>query len=92
LAVFGLLASLLGFLAALGFRYGIGAGLGFAFFGSSFVRGDFCLGVFLGFLFHGHDASFFGGFDDFAGGGYDVFLVALARVDLFRVAEAAVRP
>jgi len=47
----------------------------------------FCLGVFLGFLFHGHDASFFGGFDDFAGGGYDVFLVALARVDLFRVAE-----
>src|SRR6266480_3795842 len=84
---FGLLASLLGFLAALTFSYGVGAGLGFAFFGGSLVRGDFCLGVFLGFLFHGHDAGFFGGFDDLAGGSYDGFLVALARVNLFRVAE-----
>jgi len=84
---FGLLASLLGFLTALRFRYGVGVGLGFAFFGGSLVRGDSCLSIFLGLLLYGHDASFFGGFDDLAGGSYDVFLLALARVNFFRVAE-----
>src|SRR6266478_3914733 len=83
----GLLASSLGFLAALSFSYGIGAGLGFAFFGGFLVPGDFCVGVFFGFLLHGHDAGFFGGLHDFAGGGDDGFLVALARVDFFGVAE-----
>src|SRR6266852_4344144 len=73
--------------AALSFSYGIGAGLGFAFFGGFLVPGDFCVGVFFGFLLHGHDAGFFGGLHDFAGGGDDGFLVALARVDFFGVAE-----
>src|SRR6266568_2987732 len=67
--------------AALPFSDGIGAGLGFAFFGGFLVPGDFCVGVFFGFLFYGHDAGFFGGLHDFAGGGDDGFFVALAPVD-----------
>src|SRR6266446_4600162 len=84
---FRLLASSLGLLAALSFSYGVGAGLGFAFFGGFLVPGDFCVRVFFGFLLHGHDAGFFGGLHDFAGGGDDEFLVALAAVDFFGVAE-----
>src|SRR6266568_3156144 len=83
----GLLARFLGVLATLHFSDGSGAGLGFAFFGGFLVPGNFRVGVFFGFLFYGHDAGFFRGFHDFAGGGDDGFLVALAPVDFFRVPE-----
>src|SRR5260370_1057997 len=69
------------------FSDGIGAGFSFAILGGSLFRGDSGLGVFLGFLFYSHDAGFFGGLHDFAGGGDDGFLVALAAVDFFGAAE-----
>src|SRR5260370_17531020 len=69
------------------FSDGIGAGFSFAILGGFLFGGDSGLGVFLGFLFYGHDAGFFRGLHDFAGGGDDGFLVALAAVDFFGVAE-----
>ena len=77
---FRLQASLLGVLAALDFSGGL-------FFGSFFLGGDFGLRVLFGFLFYGHHARFFRGFDNFARGGFDRFFLALAAVDVFGVFE-----
>src|SRR6266850_6485736 len=84
---FGLCASLISFLAALDFGSGVRASPGFAVFGGSFFGGDFGLRVFFGLLLHSHDASFFGGADRFARGGFDGFFVALASVHFFGVAK-----
>src|SRR4029077_19315429 len=79
--------SLIVFLTALDFGGGVRAGPGFAVFGGSLLCGDFGLRVFFGLLFYGHDASFLGGADGFARGGFDGFFVALATVHFFGVAE-----
>jgi len=76
-----LLASLLGFLTALRFRYGVGVGPWLAFF-----RRLSCPRRFLPehlprpFCFTAMTRAFFGGFDDLAGGSYDVFLLALGAL------------
>jgi len=54
---------------------------------AAFCPRQFSVGVFFGLLFYGHDASFFGGFDNFASGGDDGFFVALARVNVFGILE-----
>jgi hypothetical protein len=64
----GLKAGLLGFLAATGFRFGIGAGFGFTVFGGFFLRSEASLRFFFGLLLDGHHADFLGGFDNVPGG------------------------
>jgi len=53
----------------LNFSYGISAGFGFAILSGFLFGGDSGCAVFLGLLFYGNDAGFFGGLHDFARGG-----------------------
>src|SRR6267378_3049992 len=63
------------------FGFGFGGALlrlsGFAILSGFLFGGDSGLCVFLGLLFYGHDAGFFGGLHDFARGGDHGFFVAL---------------
>src|SRR5216683_1778655 len=84
---FGLLASLIGFLAAPAFGFGVGTGSDGALLSSSLFGGDSRLGVVFGLLFYGHDASFLGCSNDFASGGFHGFPVAALRVSFFQGSE-----
>jgi len=83
---FGLLASLLGFLAALHFSCGVARARASRSSAALLSAAIFALASSSAFA-HGHYAGFFGGLNDFAGGGDDGFLVALAAVHFFGVAE-----
>ena len=81
--MFSLKSSLIGLLAATGFRFGIGAGLGLAVFSSLFLRGEASLRFFLGLLLHGHNANFFSGLDDVTSCGFHALFVTLGVIGVF---------
>jgi hypothetical protein len=84
LGLLGLDASLLSFLAATSFRFGIGAGFGLAVFSRFFLGGQARLRFVFGLLLHGHYANFLGGFNDIARGGFNCLFVALGVIGVFR--------
>ena len=87
LGLLGLHPGLLGFLAAIGLFFRVGASLRGAFLGGSPVRFRLRLGVLIGLLLYGNYASLFGGLHRVTRHGDDNFFVALAPVGFLRLLQ-----
>ena len=79
---FGLLLSIFGLSAALGFGLRVGTGFGFAIFCGLLLSGDPGIGLVFRLLLHRHDACFFRGLRGFTGGGIYCGFALLVAISL----------